>query len=192
MEEKILLKFFKGNNEQSLKNTTIQPNCFYYVKDNYGLNIFLDPKDKYNLTSFEKYPIEEIKKSYSEKNYFLQQFNEYFVDPTSIIVPEGVTSLKMYLNDSFFYFVNNTYDDIKRIVLPSTLTNIPSNCFRRTYNKIFDFSKCKNKIPTLQENSFSSFSETNAAVILVPKGQLDNWKNATNWSLYANYMQEGE
>ena len=37
MEEKILLKFFKGNNEQSLKNTTIQPNCFYYVKDNYGL-----------------------------------------------------------------------------------------------------------------------------------------------------------
>ena len=149
MEEKILLKFFKGNNEQSLKNTTIQPNCFYYVKDNYGLNIFLDPK-------------------------------------------EGVTSLKMYLNDSFFYFINNTYDDIKRIVLPSTLTNIPSNCFGRTYNKIFDFSKCKNKIPTLQENSFSSFSETNAAVILVPKGQLDNWKNATNWSLYANYMQEGE
>ena len=79
MEEKILLKFFKGNNEQSLKNTTIQPNCFYYVKDNYGLNIFLDPKDKYNLTSFEKYPIEEIlrNKMYDKRILTKKDFHDH-------------------------------------------------------------------------------------------------------------------
>lgn len=121
---------------------------------------------------------------------------------TSITIPEGVKSLEMMC------FTGCT--SLTSIDLPSTLTILGSNCLNNCTSlasvdipsslTILDngcFMGCTSLAsvtmlpttpPTLSSTAFDNTSSS--LVITVPKGCLDAYKTATNWSAYADKMVE--
>jgi hypothetical protein len=78
---------------------------------------------------------------------------------------------------------------LPEIVLPAKLDYIGSIAFQGCGNiKIYDFSKCE-IVPGL--NNVNAFEGINPeARIIVPPELCDEWKEATNWATYANYINK--
>ena len=97
----------------------------------------------------------------------------------NISIPGSVTSIGTYA----FYDCNN----LVNLAIPSGVTSVGSNAF---YNcgavKFYDFTKCA-AVPALAAtNVFSGIPAD--CEIRVPAALVDEWKAATNWSTYADYI----
>ena len=98
---------------------------------------------------------------------------------TSIAIPEGATSIM----ESAF---NNCYS-LTSITMPSSIISIDSRAFYNCFSILeYDFSN-HTAVPTLSNtNAFTNINKI--CRIKVPASLEAEWKAATNWSTYANYI----
>ena len=97
----------------------------------------------------------------------------------SITIPDGVTSIG---NHAF----NSCYS-LSSITIPDGVTSIGTYVFNYCYSVAFyDFTDYTS-VPTLADtNAFTNIAAD--CQIRVPAALVDEWKAATNWSTYANYI----
>ena len=98
---------------------------------------------------------------------------------TSVTISEGVTSI----SDQMFYWCYS----LTSIAIPSTVTSISGRAFYQCYSILeYDFSN-HTAVPTLA--STLAFTDINQICkIKVPASLEAEWKAATNWSTYADYI----
>ena len=97
----------------------------------------------------------------------------------SITIPTGVTSIGSY---AFYYC-----DSFASITIPDGVTSISSSAFQNCYGmRYYDFSACT-AIPALSNKSAFNNIPSDCQM-LIPSALYNNWKAATNWATYANYM----
>ena len=103
----------------------------------------------------------------------------YCYSLASITIPNGVTSI----GDSAF---NHCYS-LASITIPNGVTRIGISAFYGCYGVAFyDFTACTT-VPTLADtDAFGNISAD--CQIRVPASLVDEWKVATNWSTYADYI----
>lgn len=133
----------------------------------------------------------------------LRQYLFFFSSLRSIVVPDGVK-----LNGGVF----SNCKSLVSVVLPDSLTTIlgemfntdtslPSIVIPRNVKNIvgYSFNQCTalttvemkpTTPPTLNSKAFNNC--TKLSKFIVPKGSLDAYKTATNWSVYADLMVEAE
>ena len=104
---------------------------------------------------------------------------EYCSSLASITIPNSVTSIGGYT----FRYCNS----LASVTIPNSVTSIGgytfSGCSGVAY---YDFTACTT-VPTLTNTSaFTGISAD--CQIRVPASLVDEWKAATNWSTYANYI----
>ena len=98
---------------------------------------------------------------------------------TSITIPEGVTSIG---NNAF----QNCYS-LTSITIPEGVTSIGGSAFFNCdFILEYDFSK-HITIPTLS-NTYAFYGINKICKIKVPAALESQWKAATNWSTYADYI----
>ena len=97
----------------------------------------------------------------------------------SITIPNSVTSISNYA------LVNCL--SLASITIPNSVTSIGSGGFSSCYGmRYYDFSSCT-AIPALyNKNAFNNIPSD--CQMLIPSALYNNWKTATNWATYANYM----
>lgn len=98
-----------------------------------------------------------------------------------ISVYSGITSI----GEGAFY---NCYK-IDEIILPATITTIGSYAFATGSFAPFELTITATTPPTIQVDTFSSTTKNYLTKIYVPAASLDAYKAATNWSVWANYME---
>ena len=120
----------------------------------------------------------------------------------SITIPDGVTSIGSYAFANCYSLSGITIPDgvtsigseafancysLSSITIPDSVTSIDSYAFANCYGvKYYDFIK-HTSVPTLSNsNAFNSI--TADCEIRVPAALADEWKAATNWSTYAQYI----
>ena len=99
-----------------------------------------------------------------------------------IEIPQGIT----LINSKTFYFCKA----LEKITLPQSLTVISSNAFYSLGSDTTDgctLTMLPTTPPTIQANSFN---DARFNKIIVPQGSLTAYQTATNWSAYAQYMEE--
>ena len=76
---------------------------------------------------------------------------------------------------------------LRSLKIPKTVTTIGANAFYYCYSLLeYDFSQ-HTSVPTLSNTN--AFTRINSACkIKVPNSLLSQWKAATNWSTYADYI----
>ena len=99
----------------------------------------------------------------------------------SITIPQGVTSI----GGSAFYYCTS----LASITIPQGVTSIGSSAFQligtNTAGSVI--TMLDSTPPTLASNAFQS---AHISKIIVPQGSLTAYQTATNWSAYAQYMEE--
>ena len=99
----------------------------------------------------------------------------------SITIPQGVTSIGSSA------FSNCT--SLASITIPQGVTSIGSSAFgligTNTAGSVI--TMLDSTPPTLASNAFQS---AHISKIIVPQGSLTAYQTATNWSAYAQYMEE--
>ena len=75
---------------------------------------------------------------------------------------------------------------LKEIVIPSKVAKIGVYAFYHCYAIKFDFSQCE-QIPILENTNAFSSTLANKKIV-VPDALYEDWKAATNWSTYADYI----
>ena len=98
---------------------------------------------------------------------------------TNIIIPNSVTNIGNYAFSGCY--------SLKSITIPNNVTSIRDSMFENCYILIkYDFSQ-HTSVPTL--SSTSAFSNINGICkIIVPDNLYDEWRAASNWSRYSNYI----
>ena len=98
----------------------------------------------------------------------------------SITIPDGVTSIESYVFRSCY--------SLASIIIPDGVTSIGSYAFQNCYG-MAEYHFQSAEPPALSNsNAFSGIPDD--CVIYVPKGSLAAYQSATNWSQYADQMQE--
>ena len=97
----------------------------------------------------------------------------------SITIPDSVTSI----GNNCFYSCTS----LASITIPDSVTSIGNNCFY-SCSSLASVTMLPTAPPTLGSNAFGGTASD--LVITVPKGCLDAYKAATNWSAYADKMVE--
>ena len=99
----------------------------------------------------------------------------------SITIPQGVTSIGTFA----FYCCTS----LASITIPQGVTSIGSSAFgligTNTAGSVI--TMLDSTPPTLASNAFQS---AHISKIIVPQGSLTAYQTATNWSAYAQYMEE--
>ncbi len=104
---------------------------------------------------------------------------------TSITIPNSVTSIGYYA----FYYCSR----LTSITIPNSVTSIGSHAFEDCSTNTDlggTYTILAATPPTL--SSTSTFQNAKINKIIVPKGTLDAYKSATNWSAYADKMVEAD
>ena len=97
----------------------------------------------------------------------------------SITIPDGVTSI----GSNAFYFCYS----LASITIPDSVTSIGDYAFSYCYCAAFyDFTACTT-VPALASTEVFSYISVDCQ-IRVPAALVDEWKAATNWSTYADYI----
>lgn len=98
----------------------------------------------------------------------------------SVVVPFGIISINSY---AFSYC-----DSIVSVVIQSDVISIGANAFRYCYG-VKEYHFLSKSPPALSGSGVFSGIVSNC-VIYVPKGSAEAYKTATNWTTYAQYIQE--
>ena len=121
---------------------------------------------------------------------------------TSVIIGNSVTSIDNYAFDSCTGLTSVTIPDsvtsigwsafsgcsgLTSIIIPDSVTSIGSYAFKYC-SSLANIALLPTTPPTLGSTAFDEISSS--AVITVPKGTLDAYKAAKNWSSYASKMVE--
>ncbi|MGM9763496.1 MAG: leucine-rich repeat domain-containing protein [Candidatus Cryptobacteroides sp.] len=121
---------------------------------------------------------------------------------SSVVIPGGVTSIGNFAFQNCFslasvvipdsltsigYTVFSDCYSLSSIVIPDDVTSISSSMFQNCYGvKYYDFTH-HTAVPTLSNTSaFSGIAAD--CEIRVPAALVDEWKAATNWATYADYI----
>lgn len=97
-----------------------------------------------------------------------------------VTIPESVTTIETY---TFLYCY-----ELNTITIPKNVGVINQYTFYNCYGmKEYHFT---NTIPPTLANTNAFGGIASDCVIYVPRGSLNAYKTATNWSAYASYMQE--
>ena len=97
----------------------------------------------------------------------------------SITIPNSVTSIGNYV----FYCCYS----LASIVIPNSVMSITSSLFEKCYGmKFIDFSQHESVHTLSSTSAFSGISSD--CEIRVPAALVDEWKAATNWSAWADYI----
>lgn len=104
----------------------------------------------------------------------------YYESLTSIIIPDGVTSIE---REAFYYCRSLT-----SITIPESVTSIGNSALAigSSTNKA-TITMLPTTPPTIQS---STFTAANLQKIIVPAGTGATYKAATNWSNFADYIEE--
>lgn len=122
-----------------------------------------------------------------------------------IIIPDSVTSIAGYFADSCLTMTKlvigsgitaipvnfaSTCYALTRVAFPAGITSIAANAFSNCRGvELYDFTACT-AVPTLANtNAFTNIKST--CQIKVPELLADEWKTATNWATYADYIVGG-
>ena len=98
---------------------------------------------------------------------------------SSITIPNGVTSIG---SNAF----SGCYS-LSSITIPNGVTSIESYVFQNCYGIAYYNFTALSAVPTLSDkNAFTKISAD--CEIRVPAALADEWKAATNWTTYANYI----
>ena len=99
---------------------------------------------------------------------------------SSITIPDRVTSIRDY---AFYYCYS-----ISNITITDGVTSIGNYAFQNCYG-VAEYHLKPTTPPTLSStNAFQNIPSD--CIIYVPKGCLEAYQNATNWTTYASKMQE--
>ena len=99
---------------------------------------------------------------------------------SSITIPDRVTSIRDY---AFYYCYS-----ISNITITDGVTSIGNYAFQNCYG-VAEYHLKPTTPPTLSStNAFQNIQSD--CIIYVPKGCLEAYQNATNWTTYASKMQE--
>ena len=105
----------------------------------------------------------------------------YCTSLASITIPQGVTSIGTF---AFYYCTS-----LASITIPQGVTSIGGSAFgligTNTTGSVI--TMLDSTPPTLASNAFQS---AHISKIIVPQGSLTAYQTATNWSAYAQYMEE--
>lgn len=103
---------------------------------------------------------------------------------TDLIIPSTYNGkpVVMIQSNAFNPFGGST-PEIKRMVLPGSITNLGGTVYMRTTKVVFDFTS-HTTIPSIQSTSLGSTGASRE--ILVPTSLYDSWIKATNWANYAD------
>jgi hypothetical protein len=144
-----------------------------------------------NRTSITKFPVQFLYNCSALTSLDLpegiteisKEFAENCSKLPAINIPEGVTRL----GNSCFRGCK-----ITNITLPSTLTYISDYSFYEPSGTAAKTIRIKATTPpTIQHNDgIANNKSTGVAKIIVPKGCLDKYKKASNWSTWASKMEE--
>lgn len=93
-----------------------------------------------------------------------------------LILPEALE----YLDEYAFWYNRG----IKSIVLPASISYLGKEVFAHCTN--LEWVACRAVTPPSAESRL--FYDTKLSALFVPRDSLDEYKNATNWSLYGDYM----
>ena len=123
----------------------------------------------------------------------------YCYSLASITIPNSVTSISLFycyslasitipnsvksIGTNAFYNCNS----LASITIPNSVTKIGSSAFQNCYGvRYYDFTH-HTAVPTLSStNAFQNIAAD--CEIRVPAALADEWKAATNWATYANYI----
>lgn len=97
----------------------------------------------------------------------------------SITIPDGVTSIGNNV-------LSNCYS-LSSITIPDSVISIGNYAFSSCYG-VKEYHILPTTVPTGGTGMFTSIPSD--CIIYVPKGHLNDYQTATNWSTYASYMQE--
>ena len=99
---------------------------------------------------------------------------------SSIAIQDGVTSIG---SNAFF-----SCSSLSSITIPDGVTSIGNNAFTGCYG-VAEYHLKPTTPPTLSNtNAFNNIPSD--CIIYVPKGCLETYQNATNWTTYASHIQE--
>ena len=158
--------------------TSISSNTFYYCRSltnviipnsitSIGSSVF------YGCYSLTNIVIPEDVTSISGNAFF------YCYSLANIVIPEGVTSIS---SNTFYYCYSLT-----NIIIPEGVTSIGTYAFYHCYSVLeYDFSRYT-AIPTLSDTT-AFLGINKICKIKVPASLETEWKTATNWSTYADYI----
>lgn len=111
--------------------------------------------------------------------YISRDTFSYCTSLTNAIIGNGVTTIY----SSVFYNCRN----LASVIIGNSVTSIDYQAFYGC-NSLASITLLPTTPPTLGSNVF--YNIPSSAVITVPKGTLDAYKTATNWSAYASKMVE--
>ena len=98
----------------------------------------------------------------------------------SVAIPDGVTSIIDYAFDSCY--------SLASVTIPDGVTSIGVNAFRSCYG-VKEYHILPTTPPALTSSTAFSGIPSDC-IIYVPAGSLEAYQTATNWSTYADQMQE--
>lgn len=99
-----------------------------------------------------------------------------------VVIPDSVT----LINGNAF-----TWSGVKKFVISKNISSIQAAAFGGCSRcELYDFSRCE-AVPTLANvNAFDQMTSYKKAKILVHPDLCDEWKAATNWATYADYINK--
>lgn len=160
--------------------TSIGNNVFYYCYSLTSINLPSSVTSIGNSMFSYCYTLSSVSIPRGVTNIGTYTFN-YCRSISSVNIPSGVTSIS---NNMFYYC-----EPLSWITIPSSVISIGTYAFYCCYGMtIFDFTK-HTSVPTLETTN--AFSNLTGFKIKVPASLLNEWKAATNWSSYANYIVAG-
>lgn len=102
-------------------------------------------------------------------------------DLTSITIPTTTTRI--------YYYAFRGCSKLTSVVIPNIVTQIDDRAFQNCTN-LSSVKMLPTAPPTLGPEVFDGTASN--LQIIVPKGTLDTYKTATNWSMYADKMVEAD